>query len=380
MPRALVLGGTGLVGRATALRLLGSGWQVDVVGRDSARVSPELTSAGAQFIAADRADQGQLRAALGAGADLLVDCLCFTAADARSLLPLAANSGSTVLISSRAVYADAEGNHVNSDVPPHFAAPITEDQPTLAPTTDIDYRSREGYGANKVAAEQVVLESGLPVSVVRASQIHGVGASPAREWAVVKRVLDGRTALLLARRGSGASTPPPPRISPRSSRPSPTGPARASSTPPIRTRPARWRSAGPSPGTWATSGRRSCWTTPRLPGSAVRPGTPRIRSSSTPPPPRHSATRRPVPTRPRSRPPWTGWWTRHATANPRRRRLLRGVLRLRGRGRVSREAGRAARAMTGRGGPPHGWKRHRPSERTSTLPSLTRMAVSSSMK
>lgn len=65
---------------------------------------------------------------------------------------------------------------------------------------------------------------------------------------------------------------------------------------------------------------------------------------------------------------------------PRRRRLLRGVLRLRGRGRVSREAGRAARAMTGRGGPPHGWKRHRPSERTSTLPSLTRMAVSSSMK
>ncbi|MGX1267151.1 hypothetical protein RKD18_000345 [Streptomyces phaeoluteigriseus] len=28
----------------------------------------------------------------------------------------------------------------------------------------------------------------------------------------------------------------------------------------------------------------------------------------------------------------------------------------------------------------HGWNRHRPSERTSTLPSLTRTAVSSSMK
>ena len=205
MPRALILGGTGLVGRATALRLLEAGWQVEVTGRDPARMPAELTRAGGQFVAADRADQGQVQAALGAGADLLVDCLCFTAADAGSLLPLAANSASTVVISSRAVYVDAAGHHVNSDVPPHFATPITEAQPTLAPTTAIDYRSREGYGANKVAAEQVVLESGLPVSVLRVSQIHGVGASPAREWAVVKRVLDRRTVLLLAGRGAGVA-------------------------------------------------------------------------------------------------------------------------------------------------------------------------------
>jgi len=203
MPRALILGGTGLVGRATALRLLEAGWQVDVTGRDPARMPAELSAAGGKFIAAERTDGGQVRAALGPGAELLVDCLCYTAADARSLLPLAANSASTVLISSRAVYVDAAGHHVNSDTPPRFDVPIPETQPTLAPTTDIDYRSREGYGANKVAAEQVALESGLPISVVRPSQIHGVGASPAREWAVVKRVLDGRTALLLARRGAG---------------------------------------------------------------------------------------------------------------------------------------------------------------------------------
>ncbi|MFJ3894008.1 NAD-dependent epimerase/dehydratase family protein [Streptomyces sp. NPDC090083] len=203
MPRALILGGTGLVGRATALRLLESGWRVDVVGRDPDRMPAELTAAGGKFVEADRADQAQTRAALGSGADLLVDCLCFTAADARSLLPLAANSGSTVVMSSRAVYVDAAGRHVNSDVPPHFATPITEDRPTLAPATDTDHRSREGYGPNKVAAEQVVLESGLPVSVVRASRMHGIGASPAREWAVVKRVLDGRTVLLLARCGAG---------------------------------------------------------------------------------------------------------------------------------------------------------------------------------
>lgn len=203
MPRALILGGTGLVGRATALRLLGSGWRVDVVGRDPARMPDELVAAGGKFVAADRADERQMRAALGAGADLLVDCLCFTAADARSLVALAADAASSVVISSRAVYVDAAGNHVNSDTPPRFEGPIRESRATLAPRSDIDHRSREGYGANKVAAEQVVLGSGLPISVLRPSRIHGVGASPAREWAVVKRVLDGRTALLLAHGGTG---------------------------------------------------------------------------------------------------------------------------------------------------------------------------------
>ncbi|MGW3102363.1 NAD-dependent epimerase/dehydratase family protein [Streptomyces sp. NPDC001100] len=203
MPRALILGGTGLVGRAAALRLAAAGWQVDVVGRDPARMPPELVAAGGKFIAADRADERRMRAALGAGADLLVDCLCFTAADARSLVALAADAASSVVISSRAVYVDAAGHHVNSPVPPRFTGPIRESRATLAPRSDIDHRSREGYGANKVAAEQVVLGSGLPISVLRPSQIHGVGASPAREWAVVKRVLDGRTALLLAHGGTG---------------------------------------------------------------------------------------------------------------------------------------------------------------------------------
>ncbi|MEV6506228.1 NAD-dependent epimerase/dehydratase family protein [Streptomyces sp. NPDC051642] len=203
MPRALILGGTGLVGRAVAHRLLAAGWRVDATGRDPARMPPELSALGGGFKAVDRADATALRAAVGEGTDLLVDCLCFTAADARSLLPLAAHATATVLVSSRAVYLDAAGNHVNSSTPPHFSGPISETHPTMTPRDDIDYRSREGYGANKVAAELVVLESGLPISVLRPSQIHGVGASPAREWAVVKRVLDGRTALLLARRGAG---------------------------------------------------------------------------------------------------------------------------------------------------------------------------------
>jgi nucleoside-diphosphate-sugar epimerase len=93
VPRALVLGGTGQIGLATARRLLVAGWDVDLTGRDPTRMPNELAAAGARFVAADRGDAGELAAAVGSGADLLRDCICFTAADAALLLPLAGAAG-----------------------------------------------------------------------------------------------------------------------------------------------------------------------------------------------------------------------------------------------------------------------------------------------
>jgi nucleoside-diphosphate-sugar epimerase len=202
MPRALILGGTGPIGRATAHRLLAAGWQAGLTGRNPARLPAAIAAAGGTFIRADRGDPGQLHAAFGDGADLLVDCICFTAADAAALVPLARDAGSTVMISSRAVYVDATGNHANSDIPPHYEGPIPETQPTLAPGGG-DYNTREGYGPNKVAAEQVLLGSGAPVTVLRPSKVHGAGAARPREWVFVKRALDRRPAVFLARRGAG---------------------------------------------------------------------------------------------------------------------------------------------------------------------------------
>ncbi|HEY0540078.1 MAG TPA: NAD(P)H-binding protein [Actinoallomurus sp.] len=86
MSRAVILGGTGLIGRAAARRLLAAGWDVAAVGRDRARMPDDVVAEGGRFVAADREDPGQVAAALGAGADLLVDCLCFTAGHARGLL------------------------------------------------------------------------------------------------------------------------------------------------------------------------------------------------------------------------------------------------------------------------------------------------------
>jgi nucleoside-diphosphate-sugar epimerase len=202
MPRALIIGGTGLVGRAAAARLLDSGWQVDVTGRDPAKMPADLIAAGGRFFAADRADAARLAAILGGGADLLVDCVCYTAADATALLPLARNANSTVMISSKAVYIDAAGHHNNSEVPPRFDGPIAETQPTMAPGYG-DYQTREGYGANKVAAEHVLLGSDSPVTVLRPSKVHGIGGPRPREWVFVKRVLDRRPSVFFARQGAG---------------------------------------------------------------------------------------------------------------------------------------------------------------------------------
>ena len=196
MPRALVLGGTGAIGRATTTRLLAAGWEVDLTGRDPTHMPASLTTAGARF-----------HAAAPAGVpDVLVDCACFTAEDAERLLPLARDAGSTVMISSKAVYVDAEGRHSNTDEPPRFDGPVAETQPTMAPSR-ADHTTREGYGANKVAAEQVLLDSGLPVTVLRPSKVHGAGARLAREWVFVKRALDRRPVVLLAHRGEGGDHP-----------------------------------------------------------------------------------------------------------------------------------------------------------------------------
>ena len=176
MARVLILGGSGAVGQAVARRLLASGWAVDITGRRPVGVPEELTRAGARYMVSGREQPDELNSAVGSGVDLLVDCLCFSAAHARQLLPVLGDVGAMVMMSSKAVYVDADGNHVNSDMPPHFEGPIREDQPTLPPG-EMDYNSREGYGPNKVAAERVLLDSGHRVSILRASKIHGPWAS-----------------------------------------------------------------------------------------------------------------------------------------------------------------------------------------------------------
>lgn len=204
---ALVLGVNGMVGRAIAQRLHEAGWTVTGTGRSRARFPEVLARAGVRFRVSDRRDPAALATAVGEGADLIVDCLCYTAEHARHLIDHRERIGSAVAISSKAVYVDERGNHGNSDSPPRFDGPVREDQPVMQPDFSGDYTSREGYGANKVAAERTLLDSDWPVSILRPSRIHGAGSARPREWFLVRRILDGRARLPLARGGHTANHP-----------------------------------------------------------------------------------------------------------------------------------------------------------------------------
>ncbi|WFR66964.1 NAD-dependent epimerase/dehydratase family protein [Curtobacterium flaccumfaciens] len=206
--RAVVLGGTGGIGSAVARELLnasgrgGDDWQVDVVARRGGPAADDLTEAGATFVPGDRRDAAVLRELLRPGADLLVDTVGLTRDDALQLRPFLDDVGSTVFVSSKAVYVDEQGRHANSAEKPVFGGAVTELQPTVA-ASDGDPTSRDGYGAAKVAAEQVLLDHGAPVTVFRPSKVYGVGIGRPREWFVVRRVLDGRERILLADHGRG---------------------------------------------------------------------------------------------------------------------------------------------------------------------------------
>ncbi len=92
----------------------------------------------------DLADPEDLARALGEGADLLVDCIGYDASDAQRVVTGSADLGSAVVISSAAVYTDAQG------------------------------------------------------------AIHGRYARNPREWNVLKHILDGRRHVVLAHGGSSS--------------------------------------------------------------------------------------------------------------------------------------------------------------------------------
>jgi nucleoside-diphosphate-sugar epimerase len=201
--RALILGGTGAMGGATADLLAREGWSVDVTGRDPASMPPELAAAGVRFHAVERGHARGIERLVGDGVDLLVDLVAYAEADVAALIPAMRASGSVVVASSRAVYVDAAGRHLNGDEPPRFPVPMPESTPTLAPATPgTDPMTRQGYAPSKVAVERAALASGLPVTVIRPSKVHGRWARNARTRGIVERMTAGTPTIDLADRGA----------------------------------------------------------------------------------------------------------------------------------------------------------------------------------
>jgi nucleoside-diphosphate-sugar epimerase len=194
VPRAVLIGGSGMIGRAAARALAGDGWEVVAVSR-SGTLPDGLAELGVKAASADRADDTQLRAVIGEGADVVLDTVAYTGEHGEQLNALEGLVGSLVVISSASVYADDEGRALDGESEsPLLPVPIPETQRTAEPG-DATYSTR------KAELERTLLEGPLPATLVRACAIHGPGAKLPRELFFVKRAVDRRSRVALAWNG-----------------------------------------------------------------------------------------------------------------------------------------------------------------------------------
>ncbi|WP_017241406.1 NAD-dependent epimerase/dehydratase family protein [Streptomyces sp. SS] len=201
---AFVLGASGQVGRAAVRALAADGWEVTAASRGGGRDTrwPEEV----RTARLDRTEEGALAAALGDGCDVLVDIVAYDGAHGRQLTGLAGRIGSAVVVSSGAVYEDAEGRSFDTqDRPdgfPAFPVPVAEDWRTVAPGDGT-------YSTRKVALERELLAAGdaLPATLLRAGAVHGPYCPGPRELWFVKRALDGRSVRPLSYGGASRFHP-----------------------------------------------------------------------------------------------------------------------------------------------------------------------------
>lgn len=195
-----MLGGTGQIGSAVALRLAAAGWEVTVAARTRERLSTAVGEV-AEFVSVDR----EAGLSLPRDVDALVDVISMTRADAEQLLGLKDRIGALVAISSASVYTDDEGRTLDEATDlasfPRFPVPIREAQPTTV-------AGNETYSTEKVEMEQTLLEQDdLPAVIVRPCAVYGPGGEFAREQFFVKRIVDGRRLIVLPAGGRNVFHP-----------------------------------------------------------------------------------------------------------------------------------------------------------------------------
>jgi nucleoside-diphosphate-sugar epimerase len=195
VPRAVLIGGTGMIGRAAARALAGDGWEVVAVSR-SGELLDGLAELGVESVVADRDDDAQLRSAIGSGADVVYDSVAMNRAHGEQLNALEGLVGSLVVISTASVYADDEGRAFDGEGgdAPQLPVPILETQRTAT-------AGDATYSTNKAELEQTLLHGPLPSTLIRACAVYGRGAKNPRELYFVKRAVDGRRRVAIAWNG-----------------------------------------------------------------------------------------------------------------------------------------------------------------------------------
>jgi len=183
--RAVVVGGTGLVGRQVVQRLLEGGWRVTSLSRHAAR-DPAWDPTVVQ-VTGDRRDPAVVGPLLADAPELWIDLALFGAPEAEALARACPDGSPTrvVVAGSIAEYGALHGRPM----------PLDEDTPLGAD---------DPYGRGKVEAWQVlkacVADRGLAVTWAVLPQVWGPGDRRYRDGSLVHALLAGRMIVL---RGDG---------------------------------------------------------------------------------------------------------------------------------------------------------------------------------
>jgi uncharacterized protein YbjT (DUF2867 family) len=143
--KTLVTGGTGTLGRLVVPRLLAAGYDVRVLSRHRDEVATDIES-----VAGDLATGDGIEAAVS-GTEIIIHCAGSMKGDeekARHLVQAASQTGTGHLI---------------------YISVVGADRIPVAGRMD---RAMFGYFGSKLAAEQIIANSGLPWTTLRATQFH----------------------------------------------------------------------------------------------------------------------------------------------------------------------------------------------------------------
>src|SRR6266516_976867 len=156
MQQILVTGGTGTLGRLVVPRLRDDGCQVRVLSRRHREAREDI-----EFVTGDLATGEGIEAAVE-GTEIIVHCAGSSKGDedkARYLVRAASRAGVKHLV---------------------YISVVGDDRIPVESSID---RAMFGYFASKLAAERVVVDSGLPWTTLRATQFHNLILTVARAMA-----------------------------------------------------------------------------------------------------------------------------------------------------------------------------------------------------
>ncbi|MFC1850359.1 NAD-dependent epimerase/dehydratase family protein [candidate division CSSED10-310 bacterium] len=194
--KILIIGGTGFIGPFVAKKLLELGHEVTVFHRGSSLV--ELP-AEIHHIYGDRRHLIDLKKELqDYGPTVVLDMISFFEADAKMVQQvLSSIADRFVVISSQDVYL-AYGRLTGFEPGPILPGPVTEKSPLRQKLFPYRGQIQTMHDYDKILVEKVVLSNqGFPGTVLRLPMVYGPGDKQHRLFSYLKRMDDGRPAIML---------------------------------------------------------------------------------------------------------------------------------------------------------------------------------------